>query len=100
MRMCRPKAWQARARALVLAAVVVSAASGMVAAAGCLSCVAVGAPAGVDGAAHVAVMAEMLMYRDGRGTPAAWRCLVNRRVLGGVHRGHALAGIGLASSGQ
>ena len=94
------RAWQARARASVLAAVVASAASGMVAAAGRLSCVAVDAPVGVDGAAHIAVMAKTLMHRDGGGLPAAWRCLVNRCVLGGAHRGRSLAGVGLTSSGQ
>jgi len=34
----------------------------MVAAAGCFACVAMGAPAGVDGAAHIAVVAETLMH--------------------------------------
>ena len=77
--------WQVRAQASVLAAIIVSTASGMVAVAGRLSCVAVDAPAGVDGAAHIAVVAEMLMHRDGGGLLAAWRCLVNGRVLGGTH---------------
>ena len=79
------RAWQARARASVLTAVVASATSRMVTAAGCLPYVTVGAPAGIDGATHVAVMAETLMYRDGGVLPAAWRCLVNGRVLGGAH---------------
>ena len=95
-----PRAWQAGTRALVLATIVASAASWMIAAMGFFSFVTVGAPAGVDGAAHIVVVAETLMYQDGRGLPAAWRCLVNGRVLGGAHRGCALAGIGLASSRQ
>ena len=52
------RAWQARAQASVLAAVIASAASGMVAVAGRLSSVTVDAPAGVDGAAHIAVVAR------------------------------------------
>ena len=60
--------------------------------------VAVGALAGIDGAAHVAVVAKTLMYRDSGVLPAAWRCLVNGRVLGGMHRGHALASVELVSS--
>ena len=54
--------WQARARALVLAAVVASATLRMIAVVGSFPWVAVGAPAGVDGAVCVAVAAEMLMY--------------------------------------
>jgi len=67
---------------------------------GSFPCVAMGAPAGVDGAAHVVVLAETLMYRDSDVLPAAWRCLVNGRVLGGAHRGHALDGVGLVSPRQ
>jgi len=59
--------------------------SKMVAVACCLSMVAVGAFASVDDAAYVAVMAEALMHQDSGGLPAAWRCLVNRRILGGMH---------------
>ena len=58
------RAWQARAWALVLAAVVASAMSRMVATVGSLPCVAVGAPTGIDDATHVAVVAETLMYQD------------------------------------
>ena len=79
------RAWQAGARASVLIAVVASAMLGMVAAACCLSWVAVGAFASVDDAAYVAVMAEALMHWDGGGLPTAWRCLVNGRVIGGAH---------------
>ena len=50
-----------------------------------LSWVTVGAFASVDDAAYVVVMAEALMHGDGGGLPAAWRCLVNRHVLGGTH---------------
>ena len=71
------RAWQARAWASVLAAVIASAASGMVATSGCLSCVALGMPAGVDGAAHVAVVAEMLMYQDRSVLPTTLWCLVD-----------------------
>ena len=70
---------------MVFIAVVASTTSGMVAAACCLSIVAVGAFASVDGAAYVAVMAEALMHWDGGGLLAAWRCLVNGCFLGGTH---------------
>ena len=60
--------------------------------------VAVGAPAGVDGAAHVTVVAETLMYRDSGALLIAWRRLVNGHVLGGMYQGRALAGVGFASS--
>ena len=53
-----------------------------------------------DGAACVAVVVETLMNRNRGVLPAVWRCLVNRRVLGGMHRGHALAGVKLASPRQ
>ena len=95
-----PRARQARTRAPVLAAVVASAASRMIAATGSFSFVTVGAPVGVDGAAHVTVVAETLMYRDSGALPVAWRHLVNIRVLGGTYRGRALAGVGFMSSRQ
>ena len=79
------RAWQARAQDSVLAAVIASAALGMVAMACCFSIVAVGASPGVDDAAYVVVTAEALMYWDGEGLPAAWWCLVDERVLGGTH---------------
>ncbi|XP_066333728.1 cysteine-rich receptor-like protein kinase 44 [Miscanthus floridulus] len=68
--------------------------SGMVAAACRFSVVAVGAFLSVDDAAYVAAMAEALMHWDGRGLPAAWQCLVNGCVLGGMHYGRALASVG------
>ena len=95
-----PRAWQARARALILATVVAPAASRMIAVMGSFPFVAVGAPAGVDGAAHVTVMAKTLMYRDSGALPVAWWRLVNGRDLGGTCRGRALAGVGFASSRQ
>ena len=72
----------------------------MIAATGFFSFVAVGAPAGVDGAAHVMAVAETLMYRDSGALPVARRRLVNGRVLGGTYRGRALASVGLTSSRQ
>ena len=57
-------AWQARAWALVLAAVIASAAMRMIAAVGSISQVAVGASASIESAACVAVVAETLMYQD------------------------------------
>ena len=65
-----PRAWQAGTQAPVLATIVASAASRMIAATGFFSFIAVGAPAGVDGAAHVAVVAETLMYQDSGVLPA------------------------------
>ena len=79
------RAWQARARASVLVAVVALTTSGMIAAACCFSIVAVGTSPSIDDAAYVTAMAEALMYWDGGGLPAAWRCLVDGRVLGGTH---------------
>ena len=69
--------WEARARALVLAAVVAFAASRMIAVAGSFPWVAVGATAGVDGAACVAVAAETLMYLGCSALPATLWCLVD-----------------------
>ena len=69
--------WEAGAQALVLAAVVASTASRMIAAAGSFPWVAVGAPAGVDGAACVVVAAETLMYLGHNALPAALWCLVD-----------------------
>ena len=87
------RAWQARAQALVLAAIVASTVSRMVAAVGSLPYVAMGAPTGVDGASHIAVVAETLMYRDSGVLPVAWRCLVNGCVLAGAYQGRALASV-------
>ena len=72
----------------------------MIAVACYFSIVAVGMSPSIDDAAYVTAMAEALMHWDGGGLPAAWWCLVNRRVLGGVHRGRALAGVELASPRQ
>ena len=72
----------------------------MVATAGSLPYVAVGAPTGVDGAACIAVVAETLMHWNRGVLPVVWWYLVNRHVLGGTHRGHALAGVELASPRQ
>ena len=59
----------------------------MIAAMGFFSFVAVGAPAGVDGAAHVTAVAETLMYRDSGALPVAWQHLVNGHVLAGRTEG-------------
>ena len=95
-----PRAWQARARARILATIIAPAASRMIAVMGSFPFVAVGAPTGVDGATHVTVVAETLMYRDSGALPVAWRRLVNRSIHGGTYRGCALAGVGFASSRQ
>ena len=95
-----PRAWLAGTRAPVLTAIVASTASWMIGVTGFFSFVAMGAPMGVDGAAHVTAVAETLMYRDSGALPVArWR-LVNGRVLGGTYQGRALAGVGFASSRQ
>ena len=52
---------------------------------GSFSWVTVGASTGVEGAACIAVVAETLMHRDSGVLPITWRCLVNRRILGGAH---------------
>ena len=62
--------------------------------------VTVGTPLGVDGAAHVMVVAETLMYWDSGALPVAWWRLVNGCVLGGPYRGRALVGVGFALSRQ
>ena len=69
--------WQVGARASVLAIVVVSAATRMIATAGSFSRVTVGTSTGVEGAACVVVMAETLMYLDRSVLPAAVWCLVD-----------------------
>ena len=71
------RAWQAGARALVLAVVVASAALRMIAVMGSFPRVIVGAPTGVDGAARVVVVTEVFMHRDSSELPAAWWCLVD-----------------------
>ena len=71
------RARQAGARALVLAAVVASTTSRVVATSGSFSRVVVGASAGVDGATRVAVVTEAFIHRDNSALPAAWWCLVD-----------------------
>ena len=71
------RAWQAEARAPVLAAVVASTVSRMIAAAGSFPWVAVGVPTGVDGAACLAVAAETLMYLGRNALPVALWCVVD-----------------------
>ena len=79
------RTWQAGARASVLVAIIASASSGVVAAACCFSVIAMGTFPSVDDVVYVAAMAEALMYWDGGGLPAGWRCLVNGRVPGGTY---------------
>jgi len=69
--------WQARAQASILSVVVASSASRMIAVAGSFSWVVVGASAGVEGVACIAVVAKTLMYWDGSVLPAALWCLVD-----------------------
>ena len=71
------RAWQAGARAPVLTAVVASTASRMIAAVGSFPWVTIGAPAGIDGAVCVVVVAETLMYLGHNALPAALWCLVD-----------------------
>ena len=94
------RAWQAGARALVLAAVVASAASRMIAVVGSFPRVTIGASMGVEGAACVAVVAETLMHRDCSTLPIALRRLVDGCVPSGTYRGRMLAGVRLASLRQ
>ena len=65
---------QARARALVLTAVIASATTRVIAADSSLSWVVVGTPAGVEGVTCVLVASETLMHRDrGALSVALWR---------------------------
>ena len=69
--------WQAGARASVLAAVVASATTRVIAASSSLSWVIIGMSAGIEGVACVMVVAETLMYQDHSALPAALRCLMD-----------------------
>ena len=71
------RAWQAGARASVLAAVVVPAATRVIATVGSFSWVIVGMSAGVEGAVCVAVTAETLMYLGHSALPTTLWCLVD-----------------------
>ena len=71
------RARQAGARASVFAAVVAFAVMRMIAAVGSFSWVTVGTSTGVEGAACIAVMTEMLMYLGRSALPAALWCLVD-----------------------
>ena len=91
------RAWQAEAWASVLAAIVASAASRMIAMVGSFPRVTVGTSVGIEGAACVAVVAETLMYQDCSALLAALWCLVDRCVPSGAHRGGTLASVRLVS---
>ena len=71
------RAQQARAQALVLAAVVASTTSRMIATVGSFSWVTIGASTGVDGVACVVVAAETLMYLGRSALLGALWCLVD-----------------------
>ena len=71
------RAWQAKARAPVLATVVASAATRMIAVAGSFSWVAVGTSTSVEGAARIVVTAETLRYLGRSALHAALQCLVD-----------------------
>ena len=65
---------QARARALVLAAIIASTTARVVAVASPLPRIAAGAPTGIEG---VTVLVEALMYRNCDAWPIALQCLVD-----------------------
>ena len=68
------RAWQAGARASVLAAIVASATTRVIAMASSLSQIVMGTSTGVEGVACITVAAETLMHRDRGAPPAAlWR---------------------------
>ena len=62
---------------MVLAAVVASAATRVIAVTGSFSWVTVGASTGIEGAACIAVAAEALMHQDHGALPATLWCLVD-----------------------
>ena len=94
----RPR--QAGARASVLAAVIASTTTRVIAASGSLSGVIVGTSVGVEGVACTTVVDETLTHWDRGALPASLWLLVDRRVPVGVPRGRALAGVKLASLRQ
>ena len=71
------RAWQAGARALVLAAVIASTTTRLIAAMGSFSRVAVGTSAGIEGAVCVVVTVKTLMYLGHSTLPVALWCLVD-----------------------
>ena len=79
-----PRSRQVRARASVLTAIVVSATTRAVAAAGPLPHVTAGMPAGIEHIACIMVEAEMLMHRNRGAWPTALLRLVDRHILIGL----------------
>ena len=71
------RSWQVGAQALVLAVVVASAMTRVVAASSLLPCIAAGTPAGVEGVACVMVEAETLMHQDRGARPITLLHLVD-----------------------
>ena len=72
------------AQASVLATVIASAMTWVVATASPLPCIAAGTPMGVEGVACVAVEAETLMHRNRGERPTALLRLVDRHILIGL----------------
>ena len=68
---------QVKARALVLAVVVASTTTWMIAAMGSFSRVTIGTSVGIEGAMCIMVVAETLRYWDHEVLPAALWCLVD-----------------------
>ena len=85
---------------MVLAAVVASATTRMIATAGSFYWVIIGTSMGIEGVVCIVVAAETLMYQDRGMLPAGLRCLVDRCVPTGLLEERALAGIELASPRQ
>ena len=75
---------QAGARASVLAAVVASATTWVVAVASPLPRITIGTPAGIEDVACIAVEAKTLMHRNRGAWPTTLLCLVDRHVLIGL----------------
>ena len=71
------RAWQAKAQALVLTAIVAFATMRMIAVVGSFSWVVVGTSAGIKGVVCVTVTGETLMYLGHSALPATLWCLVD-----------------------
>ena len=68
------RSWQVEAQASILATIVASTTTWVVATASSLPRITVGTPVGIEGVTHVTVVAETLMYRDRGVQPTTlWR---------------------------